>query len=551
MIRGFDLRQCRCERNAEVVLKLTNIRLPVNESEDRLRDYCSRRLRVPSSAITGLRILRKSLDVRNKRRLEHVFTAAVALEDEAAVAKRRIPTVSAYVPTPFQPPSPGPQVLRERPVIVGAGPAGLLCAYQLAELGYFPLVLERGKSVRDRTRDVREFDRGGAFDPESNYLFGEGGAGTFSDGKLTCRNTGSDTDRVLEIFAECKGGPSIQYEARPHLGSNRLPAVVKALRRRIVEMGGEIRFQCRVDELVVQSGRVVGVETTGGRLPCEVLVLAVGHSARDTIEMLRRARLPIEFKPFQAGLRIEQPQSTVTRVQYGMGPLAACLGPADYTMKVEAEGREVFTFCMCAGGYVIASASQPGYLCTNGMSRSFHESPYANSGVVTTIDADDLECMGFGRDALSGVRFQEACERKGYVLGGGGWQAPIQRPEDFAANRASRGPLASSYARGVRPANLREVLPPEVARRLMEGLSAMDARWRGDFLRDATLVGPESRGSCPIRMTRDPVGRESLGIGGVYPIGEGAGFAGGIVSAAVDGLRTACAIVRRCQPFRK
>lgn len=533
------------------MLKLTNIRLPVNESEDRLRDYCSRRLGVPPSAITGLRILRKSLDIRRKRRLEHVFTAAVSLHDEAAVARRRIPTVTAYVPTPFQPPAPGQHVLRERPVIVGAGPAGLLCAYQLAEMGYAPILLERGKSVRDRTRDVREFDRGGAFDPESNYLFGEGGAGTFSDGKLTCRNTGSDTDRVLEILAECKGGASILYEARPHLGSNRLPAVVKALRRRIVEMGGEIRFECRVEELLVQSGRVVGVETTRGRLACEVAVLAIGHSARDTIEMLRRAGLPIEFKPFQAGVRIEQPQSTVTRVQYGTGPLAACLGPADYTMKVEAGGRDVFTFCMCAGGYVIASVSQPQLLCTNGMSRSFHESPFANSGVVTTIDADDLERMGFGRDALSGVRFQEACERKGYELGGGGYRAPIQRPEDFAADRPSRGSLASSYARGVRPANLREALPPEIARRLMDGLAAMDARWRGDFLRDATLVGPESRGSCPIRMTRDPVGRESVGVAGVYPIGEGAGFAGGIVSAAVDGLRTACAIVRRCQPFRK
>lgn len=534
-----------------IVLKITNLRLPVGESEERLPEYCAKALGVVSSAITKLRILRKSLDVRNKSRLEYVYTAAVQVEDEQRLLARKGRTFDAYQDQRYQEPTPGQYVLSQRPLIVGAGPAGLLCAYQLARLGYQPLVLERGKGVRERTADVRAFDSGGPLDPESNYLFGEGGAGTFSDGKLTCRNTGPDTDRVLEILAECKGKASILYEARPHLGSNRLPAVVKALRQRIVEWGGEIRFGVRVEEILVQSARVVGVRTSEEVIAAEAIVLAIGHSARDTIEMLRRIGLEIVFKPFQMGVRIEQPQAVVTECQYGSSSQARLLGAADYTINVRVDDREVFSFCMCAGGYVMPSVSQEGYFCTNGMSRSFHDSPLANSGIVTTIDAKDLVDAGFGSDALAGVRYQQAIERTAYQATAGTYQAPIQWASDFISQRASSGALPSSYARGVQTRNLWDILPRTVSQWLAGALPAMDQKWRGQFLKDATLVGPESRGSCPIRMPRDPSTRESTNLAGLFPIGEGAGYAGGIVSAAVDGLRTANGIIGRYQPIRK
>src|SRR5262249_14005633 len=257
-------------------------------------------------------------------------------------------------------------------------------AYFLALAGYQPLVLERGRAVRERIHDVHAFEAGGPIDPESNYLFGEGGAGTFSDGKLTCRSSRPDVRRVLELFAECKGKPSILYDYRPHLGSNRLPAVVKAIRRRIVDLGGEVRFSCRVDDLDIQDGRLIGVMTTSGYLWTPVALLAIGHSARDTYAMLARRGVPLVQKPFQLGVRIEQPQETVNRMQYGSAKLEEQLGAADYTLVARGP-HDLFSFCMCAGGHVIPSVSEAGYFCTNGMSLSRRDSPFANSGLVVTV----------------------------------------------------------------------------------------------------------------------------------------------------------------------
>jgi uncharacterized FAD-dependent dehydrogenase len=420
----------------------------------------------------------------------------------------------------------------------------VFAAYVLAERGYRPLVLERGRPVRERIADMRAFDAGGPHDPQSNYLFGEGGAGTFSDGKLTCRSSGPDVRRVLEIFAECKGKPSILYDHRPHLGSNRLPAVIKAIRERIVGLGGEFRFSCRVDDLDLADGALRGLATSSGYLKTPVAVLAIGHSARDTYEMLFRRGVPMEPKPFQIGLRIEQPQEQVNRAQYGAARLEEKLGAADYTLV--ARGRQnVFSLCMCAGGHVMPSVSEPGYFCSNGMSLSKRDSEFANSGLMITLEPEH-----FGSPhALAGMLLQRQYERRAFEAGRGEYLCPIAWAGDFLARRVSTGKLPSSYPRGTIHCDLRELVPPLVAAALDHALPLLDRRWRGQFLRQATLVGPEARGSAPVRFLRHERTLESPGAAGLYPIGEGAGYAGGIVSAALDGLRAAKAIVRRYAPL--
>ena len=319
-------------------LRIANLHLSIDEPETALPARLAALLGLPAQSLLSWRILRKSLDARDKKALQFVYSSEVAVADEDCVlahALRRAPAsvrIDRYVEEPFRPPEPGARPLEQRPVVVGSGPGGLACACFLAEMGYRPLVLERGRAVRDRIHDVRAFDAGGAHDPESNYLFGEGGAGTFSDGKLTYRGGGADVQWVLRLFAACKGKPSILYEARPHLGSNRLPAVVKALRRRIEALGGEVRFSCRVEDLDIADGRLRGLLTSSGYIPATVAVLAIGHSARDTYDMLVRRGVPMVQKPFQMGVRIEQPQETVNRVQYGRTPLEDRLGPASYEL---------------------------------------------------------------------------------------------------------------------------------------------------------------------------------------------------------------------------
>jgi uncharacterized FAD-dependent dehydrogenase len=393
--------------------------------------------------------------------------------------------------------------------------------------------------VKDRVADVRRFDSGGPLDPESNYLFGEGGAGTFSDGKLTSRNTGPDVRRVLEVLADCHGKPSILYESRPHLGSNRLPLIVRTLRRKLESLGGEVRFSTRLEDLDFADERMRGISTSSGHLEAEVVVLAVGHSARDTYGMLLRRGVPLEAKPFQMGVRIEQPQSQVNLARYGPHSDRTDLGAADYSLVVRAGSRDLFTFCMCAGGYVMPSVSEPGYFCTNGMSESRHDSPFANSGLVLTIDPAETG----SRHPLAGVHFQQRAERLAYLAGDRSYAAPIQWTRDFLADRKSKGRLPSSYPRGTKSSDLGLLLHPLVMEGLLRGLPAMDRRFGGKFLADATLTGPESRGSSPVRIPREDHTRRSPGIEGLYPCGEGAGYAGGIVSAAVDGLRTARAVV--------
>ncbi|HLW66388.1 MAG TPA: FAD-dependent oxidoreductase [Gemmataceae bacterium] len=529
-------------------LRVSNLRLSINAPEAALLERLSRVLGVRPGDVSSWRILRKSLDLRDKQAIEFVYAAEVQVPDEERFLSGRHGSVHVerFDEPPFEMPESGEAPLPHRPVVVGSGPGGLAAAYFLAERGYQPLLLERGPPVSERIRDVKAFDEGGEFKPESNYLFGEGGAGTFSDGKLTCRLSGPDVKRILELFAECKGKPSILYEHRPHLGSNRLPAVVKAMRQRIEILGGEVRFHCRVEDIDVADGTIRGLATSSGFIPASVVVLAVGHSARDTYRMLYRRGVPMVQKPFQFGVRVEHPQDLVNRVQYGSPRLEEKLGAADYSLV--AHGRhDLFTFCMCAGGYIIPSVSEAGYFCTNGMSLSKRDSFYANSGLVVTVPTESFGSA----DILAGVRLQEQYEAKAYVVGRGEYRCPVQRATDFLANRLSPATPATSYPRGGVSANLAELLPELVREAVQHGLPLLDKRWQGRFLPEAVLAAPEARGSSPVRLLREDASRSSPGLAGLYSVGEGAGYAGGIVSAAVDGLRSAKAIIAKYAPLGK
>ena len=529
-------------------VKISNIRLPVEAPESSLQAALARRLRVPADELGRWRILRKSLDARSPDRLKFVYSAVVDLPDAA----RRLPKLSEpaglpqFVPKQFNDPTPGSKPLSERPVVVGSGPAGLLAAYFLAQRGYRPLIIERGPPVKRRVAAIREFDRGGEFNAENNYLFGEGGAGCFSDGKLTCRISGPDVDWVLERFVECGGRESILYEHRPHLGSNKLPLICRNFRRRIEAMGGEFRFDCRLEQIVIDDNRVRGLATSSGSIKTSQIILAIGHSARDTYHMLYKLGVPMRAKAFQLGLRIEHPQEQVNRHQYGRQEYLEILGAADYTLVAHGQ-RDLFTFCMCAGGTIIPSISEPKMFCTNGMSNSRHDTPFGNSGLVVTLEPDE-----FGSShPLAGVELQRKFESSAYQLAGRNYESPIQSAADFLAARApeAKASLECSYQRGVHPVDLEQVIPAVVVKAIRDGLPVMDRKWKGDFLKNAILVGPETRGSSPIRIDRDRVTRQTPGLAGLYPVGEGAGYAGSIVTAAVDGLQSAKKVVEQFAPL--
>lgn len=533
-----------------MTIRLTNLRCPVEQPESQLPGLAASRLGVLESDLASWRILRKSLDARSRHHLEFVYSLAVDLVDPAAESPlcERIDQVDSVTARQLDHPSAGSSELRERPVIVGSGPAGLLAAYYLASRGYQPLVLERGAPVKQRVPAIRRFDRGGEFEQENNYLFGEGGAGCFSDGKLTCRISGPDVDWVLERIVECGGRESILYEHRPHLGSNRLPLICRNFRRRIEEMGGEYRFNCRLESLDIDDQVVRGVHTSSGHIPASVVVLAIGHSARDTYHTLLAQGVPLQPKAFQLGLRIEQPQEVVNCHKYGRDEYLELLGAADYSLVARGQ-RDVFSFCMCAGGIIIPSVSEPEMYCSNGMSNSRHDSPFANSGLVVTLDPQE-----FGSPhPLAGVELQRKFESAAFALAGGDYHAPIQSAADFLNQKtpSSSERLPCSYERGTTPAALDHVLPAVISQAIRDGLPVMNRKWRGTYLRDANLVGPEMRGSSPVRIARDRTSFECTGLTGLYPVGEGAGYAGGIVTAAVDGLRAAMRIVTRYQPLQQ
>ena len=528
-----------------MLFRITNLRTPVELPERSLPAEISRRLEMPLDDLASLKILRKSLDARTRHRMEFVYSLTLSVPDAKADSPPFADGVdiAPWTPPTFEDPEPGSDPLPHRPVIVGSGPAGLLAGYFLALRGYRPIIIERGQAVRERVPAIRLFDSGGEHHNENNYLFGEGGAGCFSDGKLTCRITGPDVDWVLQSFVDCGGRPSLVYENRPHLGSNKLPMICRNYRRKIEALGGEYKFGCRLEGLRFQNGQLQGLETSSGFIESSVCVLAIGHSARDTYEMLLKTGLPLKQKAFQLGLRIEQPQEIVNQRKYGGDQdYLQLLGAADYSLIAKGQ-KDLFTFCMCAGGIVIPSVSEQNMFCSNGMSNSRHDTPFANSGLVVTLEPHE-----FGSShPLAGMHVQRHYESLAFQMTGGNYEAPVQRAQDFLANRtpSPTEQLPSSYERGTRARNLSAVLPPSILKAMKAGLPIMDTQWRGDFLEDAVLVGPEMRGSSPVRIERDPATFEIPSLPGVYPIGEGAGYAGGIVTAAVDGLRAARKIIAK------
>ena len=522
-----------------MLFRITGIRTPVERPETELPSVVAAALQVPVRELRYWRIVRKSLDARQRSKLKFEYSVIVEL-DARPRGKSRY-RIDAWKPDAFFDPDPGPTPMEHRPVVVGSGPAGLLAGYYLALRGFRPLIIERGQPVKERVTVIRAFDRGEDHQEENNYLFGEGGAGCFSDGKLTCRIAGPDVGWVLQRFVDCGGRSSLMYEHRPHLGSNKLPLICRNFRRRIEALGGEYQFNCRLEGLETQDGQLTCLQTSSGPIVTHHCVLGIGHSARDTYEMLYNFGVPMQPKAFQLGLRIEQPQETVNRYKYGRAKYVSLLGAADYSLVAKGED-DLYSFCMCAGGVVIPSVSESGMFCSNGMSNSRHDTPFANSGLVVTLSPEK-----FGSPhPLAGIELQRRYEYAAFTAAGGNYSAPVQRAHDFLNDRTPSvsDKIPSSYVRGTMPRSLAALLPPAVLKAVKRGLPVMDETWRGAYLEGAVLTGPEMRGSSPIRLERDRQTYQTPGIKGMYPVGEGAGYAGGIVTAAVDGLRAARAIVQ-------
>lgn len=528
------------------MIRLTEIKLPLDHPEEALRAAVLERLDIPDADLLAIHVFRRGYDARRRSAIHLIYTLDVELRDEAAVMK-------AQKPSPHLQPSPdtayrfvarAPEGLSQRPVVIGMGPCGFMAALLLAQMGFRPIVLERGRAVRERTQDTWGLWRKRVLDPESNVQFGEGGAGTFSDGKLysQIKDPKHYGRKVLTEFVKAGAPEEILYVSKPHVGTFRLVGMVEKIRAEIESLGGEIRFQARVEDIVIEDGAVRGVTLADGtEIETGHVVLAIGHSARDTFRMLYDKGVYVEAKPFSVGFRIEHPQGLIDRARFGDFAGHPILGAADYKLVHHAKnGRSVYSFCMCPGGTVVAATSEAGRVVTNGMSQYSRNERNANAGIVVGITPE----QDYPDHPLAGIDLQRELESRAFELGGGDYSAPAQLVGDFVAGRASRtlGEVEPSYKPGVKLGSLATALPRFAITAMREALPAFDRQIRGFAMHDAVLTGVETRTSSPIRIKRDPVSYQSLNTRGLYPAGEGAGYAGGILSAAVDGIEVAEAV---------
>lgn len=498
-----------------------------------LQSQAAASLAVPVNNITGLHIIRKSIDARSRQVYFNV-------------------TLQVFVNEPFvQRPAliihfKNVSRAEKKVIIVGAGPAGLFAALKLIEVGVQPVILERGKDVRARRRDLAALNKDGIVDPDSNYCFGEGGAGTYSDGKLYTRsNKRGDVNRILHLFVQFGAAENILTDAHPHIGTNKLPLIITNIRRQITDSGGVFLFGKKVTDFLLRGDAITGVITADGdRFEADAVILATGHSARDIFLLLQRKKILQEAKPFALGVRIEHPQTLIDNIQYHTSGRSEYLPPASYSLIQQVNQKGVFSFCMCPGGIIAPAATSPGELVVNGWSPSKRNNPYANSGMVVTVEAQDLAPLGqYG--PLAGMHFQQATEQKAYAYGGGKFVAPAQRMVDFVQNKVSSTLPGCSYIPGLQSIALKEVLPGFIHSSLQSSFNAFGKKMKGYLTNEAVIVATESRTSSPVRIPRDSHTLQHPQIRRLYPCSEGAGFAGGIISAAMDGENVAAAAAQR------
>jgi hypothetical protein len=521
-----------------MVLEISGIARRLDEPERGLSARAAAILGVPPGKIESLRVIRRSIDARRRRPPRFLYVVAVSLPGGTAWTEKPLRGVTVRPLPQDPPPSFSSPRLKPaaRPVVIGCGPAGLFAALTLAESGMPPLLLERGKSVAQRVPDVYGFWEGGRLNPESHVHFGEGGAGTFSDGKLTSRAKNPLTARIKDVLVEMGAPEDILTDARPHIGTDRLCAVVVHLREKLIDLGAEIRFEARATDFLMHSARIVGIGVNDHEeIRTERLILAIGQSADDTYRKLLERGVLLESKPFAMGLRVEHPQELINEIQYGKWRGHPELPPADYTLTAAVEGmnRSVYSFCMCPGGQVIGCSASAGGVVTNGMSASRRDGPYANSAVVVNVRVDD-----FGDAPLAGLAFRRRWEERAFALGGGDYHAPAQRLTEFLADTTGGAVGSTTFRPGVRAASLQEVLPGFVAEALKKGFRVFEQKMPGFISAEAHLIGVETRTSSPVRISRGPDG-QSVAAAGIYPCGEGSGYAGGIISSALDGIRAA------------
>ena len=533
------------------MLRLTEVKLPLDHPESEIKAAILNRLKIGADELVGYSIFRRGVDARKTVAIVLIYTLDVEVKDQVALLKRLQGDrhVSITPDTSYKFVAKAPTKLTRRPVVIGIGPCGLFAGLILAQMGFRPIILERGKAVRERTKDTWGLWRKSVLDPESNVQFGEGGAGTFSDGKLhsQIKDPHHYGRKVLTEFVNAGAPPEILYMSKPHVGTFRLVAMVEHMRETIQGLGGEIRFQSKVADLDIEKGggqmpgQVRGVVLADGQyIATDHVVLAVGHSARDTFQMLYDRGVYVEAKAFSIGFRIEHPQPLIDRARFGNNAGHPLLGAADYKLAHHCHnGRSVYSFCMCPGGTVVAAASEPGGVVTNGMSQYSRNERNANAGIVVGITPED-----YPGHALAGIAFQRHWEARAFEAGGGNYCAPAQLVGDFMAGRPSTalGSVPPSYAPGVRMTDLSSCVPDYAAEAIREALPAFDKQIKGFAMSDAVLTGVETRTSSPIRITRNK-GYQSLNTRGLFPAGEGAGYAGGILSAAVDGIEVAQAMV--------